>query len=249
MTLTIKFTDHAVQRYRQRHAGELSFDEAKERLVGAAGSAVPLRRKTDNGQEQWRVDSLDIILVTKHDPKARVHTCVTVLPKLADYRHPSGSLAEHVENLAAEARLREASAAADLARLREAQRQAAAEATTGAVTTAVETLTRAADLPPPPSTATATGSYYASATAAAGARAKELAIQHDALRIHRAILDAELKTIRHACTTDREQHKLRRVLRIAVRHLMGILDREVAYNAITEIDGGFLSPEFFTKDC
>ena len=75
----IGFTEHAIDRFIQRHAPELSREEAKAFLEDAALSAVKLRQKTFDGQFQWQVQETGIVLVTK--PDSGEHVCVTVLPR------------------------------------------------------------------------------------------------------------------------------------------------------------------------
>lgn len=75
----IGFTEHAIDRFVERHAPELSREEARNFLAEAAQSAVKLRQKTYSGQFQWQVEDSGIILVTKRD--AGEDVCVTVLPQ------------------------------------------------------------------------------------------------------------------------------------------------------------------------
>ncbi len=74
------FTSHAVDRFIERHAPEMSCDEALEHLDRAAQQAVRLNAKTLLGQEQWEMTEPRCILVTKHDQRQGIHVCVTVLP-------------------------------------------------------------------------------------------------------------------------------------------------------------------------
>ncbi len=72
-------TVHAVERFRARWAGGLTYRHALRELRVLSETAVPLREKTDSGEEQWLVtDGAPIVLVAKRDRGDLI--CVTVLP-------------------------------------------------------------------------------------------------------------------------------------------------------------------------
>ena len=75
----IYFTQHAIERFIQRHAPEETFYRARTLLINRSQHAVCLKQKTLLGQTQWQVHNPSVVLVTKYD-KGR-HVCVTVLPQ------------------------------------------------------------------------------------------------------------------------------------------------------------------------
>ncbi len=72
------FTEHAIDRFIERHAPDLSRKEARKCLEETALKAVRLKEKTINGESQWMLED-GIILVTKRDGGETV--CVTILPE------------------------------------------------------------------------------------------------------------------------------------------------------------------------
>lgn len=80
-------TVHAVERFRARWAGGLSYRHALRELRVLSETAVPLREKTDRGEEQWLVtDGAPIVLVAKRDRGDLI--CVTVLPPMGSGGEP-----------------------------------------------------------------------------------------------------------------------------------------------------------------
>lgn len=77
----ICFTDHAIDRFMERHAPRMNRTRARYLLERGAESATRLRTKTYKGQTQWQLDYPDVVLVTKNDNKEII--CVTVLPEPA----------------------------------------------------------------------------------------------------------------------------------------------------------------------
>lgn len=75
------FTHHAVERYIQRHARHLSFQEAMTALEEGALEAEVLPQKTLAGQTQWLLKNPRVVLVTKSEQKRCI--VVTVLPREA----------------------------------------------------------------------------------------------------------------------------------------------------------------------
>lgn len=72
------FTEHAIDRFIERHAPDLSRTEARRYLEDTALKAVRLKEKTLNGETQWQIED-GTVLVTKRDCGENV--CVTVLPE------------------------------------------------------------------------------------------------------------------------------------------------------------------------
>jgi hypothetical protein len=72
------FTVHAIERFIERHAPELTYDEARKYLEENAEQASRLRQRTVLGQEQWQIAEPPCVLVVKTTHTGRV--CVTVLP-------------------------------------------------------------------------------------------------------------------------------------------------------------------------
>jgi len=79
----LTFTYHAVDRYVQRHAPELTIAEATRRLAAAALGAVRLKERTVRGHDQYHLPDLDVIAVIKRDPGRKGATVVTILPAKA----------------------------------------------------------------------------------------------------------------------------------------------------------------------
>lgn len=75
----IHISDHAVSRFVQRHAPEMTFREAKSLLIKRSLHAVALKQKTVKGDNQWRITDPDVILVGKYVNNGIV--CVTILPE------------------------------------------------------------------------------------------------------------------------------------------------------------------------
>lgn len=74
-------TDHAVQRYIQRYARDLSYKTARLDLERLLVTAAPTKDKTHTGQSLWRVDDPPMLFVMKPDEGR--HVLVTVLPPYA----------------------------------------------------------------------------------------------------------------------------------------------------------------------
>lgn len=117
--MTIKFTRHSVERYRQFYDASRSDEEIASLLVRHAPDAVKLAEKTRRGHTQWHVEALGATIVTKRDRD--VDVCVTILPPVgirgltpgqADRVYESiGTLERRVEDL----RLKRGEVAAGLA--------------------------------------------------------------------------------------------------------------------------------------
>jgi hypothetical protein len=75
----IHISDHAVNRFVQRHAPEMTFNDAKSLLIRRSLHAVALKQKTIKGDNQWRISDPDVILVGKYVNNGIV--CVTILPE------------------------------------------------------------------------------------------------------------------------------------------------------------------------
>lgn len=74
-----KITDHAVQRFVERHAPHMSFEEARRHLYRASAHSNKLKEKTLRGQFQWEINDPYCVLVIKFDRGNPI--CVTVLPE------------------------------------------------------------------------------------------------------------------------------------------------------------------------
>ncbi len=80
------FTEHAIDRFLERHAPHLTRAEARCYLEEAVLKAVRLKEKTYNGETQWQIED-GTVLVTKVDN--REHVCVTILPGPQHHGGPS----------------------------------------------------------------------------------------------------------------------------------------------------------------
>ncbi len=75
----IYFSDHAVERFIERHAPDMTPEEAREHLEQEGPRAIRLRERTILGQEQWQLQDPPCVLVIKNsDDAGRV--CKTILP-------------------------------------------------------------------------------------------------------------------------------------------------------------------------
>lgn len=79
---TVQITDHAVERFVERHAREMTLSEARTYLETHVCQAVPVKERTILGQTQWVLPDPKCVLVIKHDPKLRAPVCVTILPNV-----------------------------------------------------------------------------------------------------------------------------------------------------------------------
>jgi hypothetical protein len=80
----VYFTQHAVERFRQRWASGLSYARARYELVILSKTAVPLRERTQAGDLQFQVtDGAPIVFVCKREHREGhgALVCVTVLPE------------------------------------------------------------------------------------------------------------------------------------------------------------------------
>ncbi len=78
----IDLTRHAIERYQQRHASHLTYEEAVASLESALPTAtkLPEPSKGRRGGTQWQLHNPNVVLVTQLDPGADKHVCVTILP-------------------------------------------------------------------------------------------------------------------------------------------------------------------------
>jgi hypothetical protein len=72
-------TQHAAERYIERHAPGLSFAASKERLLQQLVGAKPLRDRSRAGDPRWLISSLGVVAIVKEEPRGR--TVVTVEPQ------------------------------------------------------------------------------------------------------------------------------------------------------------------------
>src|SRR5277367_1428220 len=78
MDARLDITDHAVQRYIERHARGTAYPRAREQLERLFSTATQMKSKTNAGQNLWRVVSPPMLFVVKPDDGK--HVLVTVLP-------------------------------------------------------------------------------------------------------------------------------------------------------------------------
>jgi len=90
MKHAIGFTNHAVVRFVDRHAPQMSFEEAAAHLREVSADAVQLRERTLHGELQYRINDPRCVLVVKRDRRLHELVCVTVLPE----REVGGGLTE-----------------------------------------------------------------------------------------------------------------------------------------------------------
>jgi hypothetical protein len=91
-------TNHAVDRYIQRHAPSLSFASAKARILTELSGAMLLRQRTHRGDFRWLVPGLDAVAIVKEDDGRVV---VTVEPRRPEDLTPEegGELVEAASKL------------------------------------------------------------------------------------------------------------------------------------------------------
>ena len=77
--LPFSITEHAFERFVERHCPHELPDLAMAHLVAEAASATPLRDRTITGQEQW-IGPSGVLFVMKRDGAHAPPVCVTVLP-------------------------------------------------------------------------------------------------------------------------------------------------------------------------
>lgn len=77
--MTVAVTHHAVDRFVERFAPEMSHDEARAHLEAKAAGAARLSTRTMLGQEQWKIEGPACVLVVKRD-RGGPPVVVTVLP-------------------------------------------------------------------------------------------------------------------------------------------------------------------------
>lgn len=77
----ISITSHAVERFVQRHAPEMTYGSAKNFLENNAPKAAALKERTIKGDYQWQLEDPYCILVMKRDFRLKMWVCVTVLPE------------------------------------------------------------------------------------------------------------------------------------------------------------------------
>lgn len=78
MDARLEITDHAVQRYIERHARGTAYPRAREQLGCLFRTATQMKSKTNAGQNLWRVVEPPMLFVVKPDDGK--HVLVTVLP-------------------------------------------------------------------------------------------------------------------------------------------------------------------------
>ena len=224
MGFTIGITHHAVDQYIKRHAREMPFNEARALLEASVPTAVKLKEKTCNGQEQWRIEELGIVLVTKRDYGEYV--CVTVLPCFEPQGMSQEEL-EYLEEYQARVHMQEEALRKQLPDVR-----AAAEV--------VEKM---------PKEAFPKGEKAARVNESK-TRLAELNRQIEILHMEAAIIGQQTKTIRHTLTMSDTDRKMKVALRAAMKFLMdhAVHHPEAAAETMAKVrvvEPGYLTPEFY----
>lgn len=73
---------HAIERYIQRFAPDLAFDEAAKVLRTEIRTAKPIVERTRRGDPRWTIDSLGVVAIVKEEPRGR--TVTTIEPPQPD---------------------------------------------------------------------------------------------------------------------------------------------------------------------
>lgn len=76
-------SNHAFERYVQRHSPNEPVEVAVTWLILEAASASPIRDRTMSGDEQW-VGQTGVVFVVRRDGNGSLPVCVTVIPKEED---------------------------------------------------------------------------------------------------------------------------------------------------------------------
>jgi type IV secretory pathway VirB10-like protein len=218
----ILFSDHAVERFIERHAPEMSLEEARQHLENEGQRAVRLRERTILGQEQWELQNPKCILVIKNsDDAGRV--CKTVLPNRQTY----GQFTEDELEI-----IREASELYPPIRPIEASNHVPKQK-------------------PPPTPAKKPPPVKKIAACLPKKQPPEQAVEVHRLLMERARQKDEEKTRRHFNKMDEQISKQKRCIRLALRYLLRRsaegdgLALEIC-EAIQEVEPGFLSEAFLT---
>ncbi len=121
--MAIVFTDHAIDRFIQRHAPDARRDEVLTYLEEHKGIAVRLKQKTFSGQFLWKIG--DYRIVTKRDNHTDV--AVTILPaETVNPRDYSPDELERIQEYQARVAVQEEVARAELAVANAAEEEAKA---------------------------------------------------------------------------------------------------------------------------
>lgn len=245
MANVIRFEPHAVDRYRQRFAPDLSYDEATAALAAAAPGAIPLKERTTAGDALWRLPDLGVVIVTKRDPGVTGHVCVTVLPRSAsrDYR----PVPQHLDDRMAAADLLAASIAADEARLADARRAVTFAASTVAAERDAVKVSQVEKARPAVLEATARTLAAVKVERAVTAKVEPIRSRLALAHIEMAIVKEECKTIRHALTTDETISRLKGALRLAMRALHGEAEAADAIAGVVAVDPGLGTRAFWAE--
>lgn len=226
------FTKHAVERYLQFHMMDrpgATEDEARDLLESHAAEAIRCG-ETHRGDPLWRIESLGVELVCKHEDEV---WCVTVLPP-PRFRGLTPLQAEAVE-----ASLREAKA-----------RVVEVEAEQVALDKQPPSRPEPLDLPVDPaayrSIIKAREQAAKRETEAREAQRRALKKRHMAVTAERDILAHTLKTMRHQLNGEGQDVKLRAALRVALRCLRSqrTIEASEALDEIRKLDPGLVSDEF-----
>ena len=85
MSSYIKLTAHAINRFQQRIVPDLPYKEAEALLKKRIAEAAPLKTKSINGQQLWKITDPEAVLITKKD-RGSVAVVVTILDKAEEIK-------------------------------------------------------------------------------------------------------------------------------------------------------------------
>lgn len=233
MTAKLLFTHHAVSRYVQRHARDLTPEEARDVLESEASSAVKLGVKSaKNDADEWEIPSLGLRLLVKPDARqgpTEEPQCVvlTVLPQ----RRPQEDDYALIATLQAEAH-------AVFERVKAEREEVKARIV----------VVRSQSKPRTPPISSLLSKQEELAYTVKIAKLELAAIERWACVLTTETRERE-KTLRTQLTSDSTLALTKASLRVAIRALVAI-DNDEARGALSEIESvhpGFLSPEFWSK--
>lgn len=221
----MKFTYHAIERYRQFHMLDrpTATDEDSRRILEAHADAAVRVGRSFRGDPVWSIDALGIEVVAKHEDGEDI--CVTVLPP-PQFRGLTPLQCEAVHASAERAK----SAAAQARTALDAARELAQ-----------------APVPKPSEHAGPTPRELSFQVAQANKRYQEALLERD-------ITCAALKTMRHQLNNDRNLNNAKAALRVAMQCLRALEDYPddasvraiagAAIGGIEDVDPALASADF-----